>query len=179
MNTAHIIGTTGFDAVQENNIVEYAKKVIVVKAGNMSLGINILTSLIERISSSLDLDFDIEILEMHHRHKVDAPSGTALMLGEAVARGKDKSLQELRTAARDGILGSREEGTIGFASLRGGGVVGEHEVSFTSGSERISIKHEAFSRDIFVNGAIKAALWSKEKDPKPGLYDMLNVLNLR
>jgi 4-hydroxy-tetrahydrodipicolinate reductase len=101
------------------------------------------------------------------------------MLGEAVARGKDKSLQELRTAARDGISGSREEGTIGFASLRGGGVVGEHEVSFTSGSERISIKHEAFSRDIFVNGAIKAALWSKEKEPEPGLYDMLNVLNLR
>ena len=134
VNTAHIIGTTGFDAVQENNIVEYAKKVIVVKAGNMSLGINILTNLKERISSSLDLDFDIEILEMHHRHKVDAPSGTALMLGEAVARGKDKSLQELRTAARDGILGSREEGTIGFASLRGGGIVGEHEVSFTSGS---------------------------------------------
>ena len=150
---------------------------MIVKAGNMSLGINVLTSLVEKISSSLDLDFDIEILEMHHRDKVDAPSGTALMLGEAAARGKGKGLPELRVGLRDGISDGREKGSIGFASLRGGGVVGEHEVSFTSDSERISIKHEAFSRDIFVNGAIKAALWSKEKDP--GLYDMLNVLNLR
>ena len=177
--TPHVIGTTGFNAVQENMIFEQAKKVSVIKAGNMSLGINIVTSLVERISSSLDLDFDIEILEMHHRHKVDAPSGTALMLGEAVARGKGKNLQELRVAARNGISGKREDGTIGFASLRGGGIVGEHEVSFTSGVERISIKHEAFSREIFVNGAIKAALWSKEKQPEPGLYDMLDVLNLR
>ena len=176
-NTAHVIGTTGFDSKQEGKITGYAEEVVVVKAGNMSLGINILTSLVERISSSLDLDFDIEILEMHHRNKVDAPSGTALMLGEAAAKGKGKSLAELRAAIREGISGSREKGSIGFASLRGGGVVGEHEVLFTSGSERLAIKHEAFSRDIFVNGAIKAALWSKEK--KPGLYDMLNVLNLR
>ena len=175
--TAHVIGTTGFDPRQENEISEYAKKVAIVKAGNMSLGINVLTSLVDKVSSSLDLDYDIEILEMHHRNKVDAPSGTALMLGEAAARGKGKSLSELRMAARDGISGGREKGTIGFASLRGGGVVGEHEVSFTSESERISIKHEAFSRDIFVNGAIRAALWSKGKEP--GLYDMLNVLNLR
>ena len=175
--TAHVIGTTGFDLAQENEIFEHSKKVVVVKAGNMSLGINLLTSLVEKVSSSLDVDFDIEILEMHHRNKVDAPSGTALMLGEAAAKGKGKSLSELRIAAREGISDNREKGSIGFASLRGGGVVGEHEVSFTSGSERISIKHEAFSRDIFVNGAIKAALWSKEKEP--GLYDMLNVLNLR
>ena len=175
--TAHVIGTTGFDLAQENEIFEHSKKVVVVKAGNMSLGVNLLTSLVEKVSSSLDVDFDIEILEMHHRNKVDAPSGTALMLGEAAAKGKGKSLSELRIAAREGISDNREKGSIGFASLRGGGVVGEHEVSFTSGSERISIKHEAFSRDIFVNGAIKAALWSKEKEP--GLYDMLNVLNLR
>ncbi len=175
--TAHVIGTTGFDSEQENEIIEYAKKVVVVKAGNMSLGINVLTSLVEKISSSLDIDFDMEILEMHHRNKVDSPSGTALMLGEAAAKGKGKSLAELRVALRDGISASREKGTIGFASLRGGGVVGEHEVSFTSDSERISIKHEAFSRDVFVNGAIKAALWSKEKEP--GLYDRLNVLHLR
>ncbi len=175
-NTAHIIGTTGFDPRQENIIKGYAEKVVVVKAGNMSLGINILTSLVEKISSSLDLDFDIEILEMHHRNKVDAPSGTALMLGEAAAKGKGKSLSELRGGVREDTFGCRDKGTIGFASLRGGGVVGEHEVSFTSESERISIKHEAFSRDIFVNGAIKAALWSKEKNP--GLYDMLSVLNL-
>ena len=175
--TAHVIGTTGFDLSQENEIFEHSKKVVVVKAGNMSLGVNLLTSLVEKVSSSLDVDFDIEILEMHHRNKVDAPSGTALMLGEAAAKGKGKSLSELRIAAREGISDNREKGSIGFASLRGGGVVGEHEVSFTSGSERISIKHEAFSRDIFVNGAIKAALWSKEKEP--GLYDMLNVLNLR
>ena len=175
--TAHVIGTTGFDQVQENAIFEHSKKVVVVKAGNMSLGVNLLISLVEKVSSSLDIDFDIEILEMHHRNKVDAPSGTALMLGEAAAKGKGKSLPELRIAAREGISVGRQKGSIGFASLRGGGVVGEHEVSFTSGSERISIKHEAFSRDIFVNGAIKAALWSKEK--KPGLYDMLDVLNLR
>ncbi len=178
VNTAHVIGTTGFGAVQENAIVEHAKKVVVIKAGNMSLGINILTSLVERVSASLDLDFDVEILEMHHRYKVDAPSGTALMLGEAVARGKGKNLKELRVAARDGISEGREEGSIGFASMRGGGIVGEHEVSFTSGAERISIKHEAFSRDLFVNGAIKAVLWSKEKEPEPGLYDMLDVLDL-
>lgn len=176
-NTAHIIGTTGFDTSQENNIKGYAEKVVVVKAGNMSLGINILTSLVEKISSSLDSDFDTEILEMHHRNKVDAPSGTALMLGEAAAKGKGKSLSELRGAIREATFGIRDKGSIGFASLRGGGIVGEHEVSFTSESERISIKHEAFSRDIFVKGAIKAALWSKEK--KPGLYDMLSVLNLR
>ena len=175
--TAHVIGTTGFDPAQENEIFERSRKVVVVKAGNMSLGVNLLRSLVEKVSSSLDIDFDIEILEMHHRNKVDAPSGTALMLGEAAAKGKGKSLPELRIAAREGISVGRQKGSIGFASLRGGGVVGEHEVSFTSGSERISIKHEAFSRDIFVNGAIKAALWSKEK--KPGLYDMLDVLNLR
>ena len=172
-----IIGTTGFDSSQESKINGYAEKVVVVKAGNMSLGINILTSLVEKISSSLDSDFDTEILEMHHRNKVDAPSGTALMLGEAAAKGKGKSLSELRGAIREGTFGIRDKGSIGFASLRGGGIVGEHEVSFTSESERISIKHEAFSRDIFVKGAIKAALWSKEK--KPGLYDMLSVLNLR
>ena len=175
--TAHVIGTTGFDSAQENEIFERSKKVVVVKAGNMSLGVNLLRSLVEKVSSSLDIDFDIEILEMHHRNKVDAPSGTALMLGEAAAKGKGKSLPELRIATREGISVGRQKGSIGFASLRGGGVVGEHEVSFTSDSERISIKHEAFSRDIFVNGAIKAALWSKEK--KPGLYDMLDVLNLR
>ena len=175
--TAHVIGTTGFDLAQENEIFEHSRKVVVVKAGNMSLGVNLLRSLVEKVSSSLDIDFDIEILEMHHRNKVDAPSGTALMLGEAAAKGKGKSLPELRIAAREGISVGRQKGSIGFASLRGGGVVGEHEVSFTSDSERISIKHEAFSRDIFVNGAIKAALWSKEK--KPGLYDMLDVLNLR
>ncbi len=175
-NTAHIIGTTGFDPKQDSKIEGYAQKVVVVKAGNMSLGINILTSLVEKISSSLDLDFDIEILEMHHRNKVDAPSGTALMLGESAAKGKGKTLSELRGAIREGTFSSRDKGAIGFASLRGGGIVGEHEVSFTSESERISIKHEAFSRDIFVKGAIKAALWSKGK--KPGLYDMLNVLSL-
>ena len=175
--TAHVIGTTGFDLAQESEIFERSRKVVVVKAGNMSLGVNLLRSLVEKVSSSLDIDFDIEILEMHHRNKVDAPSGTALMLGEAAAKGKGKSLPELRIAAREGISVGRQKGSIGFASLRGGGVVGEHEVSFTSDSERISIKHEAFSRDIFVNGAIKAALWSKEK--KPGLYDMLDVLNLR
>ena len=174
--TAHVIGTTGFDLAQENQIFEHSKKVVVVKAGNMSLGVNLLISLVEKVSSSLDIDFDIEILEMHHRNKVDAPSGTALMLGEAAAKGKGKSLSELRGGVREDTFGCRDKGTIGFASLRGGGVVGEHEVSFTSESERISIKHEAFSRDIFVNGAIKAALWSKEKDP--GFYDMLSVLNL-
>ena len=118
-DTAHVIGTTGFDLGQENEISKCAERVVIVKAGNMSLGINVLTSLVEKISSSLDLDFDIEILEMHHRNKVDAPSGTALMLGEAAARGKGKGLPELRVALRDGISDGREKGSIGFASLRG------------------------------------------------------------
>ncbi|MDC3067672.1 4-hydroxy-tetrahydrodipicolinate reductase [Paracoccaceae bacterium] len=174
--TAHIIGTTGFNLRQENKILEYVDTVTIVKAGNMSLGVNILTSLVEKVSSSLDLDFDIEILEMHHRNKIDAPSGTALMLGEAVAKGKRQKFSGLRTEAREGITGVRTPGKIGFAALRGGAIVGEHEVSFTSDTERISLKHEAFSRDIFVAGALKAASWAKGK--KPGLYNMGNVLEL-
>ena len=136
-----------------------------------------LTKLVEKVAKSLDLDFDVEILEMHHRNKVDAPSGTALMLGESVAFARGKKLSDLSSYNKEGITGMREKGKIGFASLRGGGVIGEHEVIFASDNEKISIKHEALSRNIFANGAIKAALWAVGKEP--GLYGMSDVLGIK
>ena len=176
LEVAHIIGTTGFNENQENEILTFSNKIPIVKAGNMSMGINVLTKLVEKVAKSLDLDFDVEILEMHHRNKVDAPSGTALMLGESVALGRGKKLSDLASYNKEGITGIRERGKIGFASLRGGGVIGEHEVIFTSDSEKISIKHEALSRNIFANGALKAAIWAAGRDP--GLYGMNDVLGI-
>jgi len=177
LGVAHIIGTTGFNEDQNNEILNLSKKSTIVKAGNMSLGINLITALIEKVAKSLDSDFDVEILEMHHRNKVDAPSGTALMLGESVAIGRGEELTSLSLPSREGITGVREKGKIGFAALRGGGVIGEHEVIFTSETEKISIKHEALSRNIFANGALKAAIWSRGKDP--GLYSMVDVLGIQ
>ena len=176
LGVAHIIGTTGFNDKQENEILASSKKIPIVKAGNMSLGINMVEKLVEKVAKSLDLDFDVEILEMHHRNKVDSPSGTALMLGQSVSKGRGKKLSDLASYNREGITGAREKGRIGFASLRGGGVIGEHEVIFTSENEKISIKHEALSRNIFANGAIKAAIWAVGKDP--GLYSMSDVLGI-
>ncbi len=176
LGVAHIIGTTGFDENQENEILSSSSKIPIVKTGNMSLGINILTKLVEKVAKSLDLDFDVEILEMHHKNKIDSPSGTALMLGKSVARGRGKKLSDLASYNKEGITGEREKGNIGFASLRGGGVIGEHEVIFASENEKISIKHEALSRNIFANGALKAAIWAVDKNP--GLYDMSDVLGI-
>ncbi|EIM73952.1 dihydrodipicolinate reductase [Nitratireductor aquibiodomus RA22] len=143
----------------------------------MSLGVNLLAVLVEKAARALEAsDFDIEVLEMHHRHKVDAPSGTALLLGEAAAKGREIALAERSVRVRDGHTGPREEGTIGFATLRGGSVVGEHSVILAGSGERITLSHQAEDRGIFAHGAAKAALWAHGR--KPGLYSMLDVLGL-
>lgn len=172
----HIIGTTGMTAEHMRHIEEYAKQAIIVKAANMSLGVNLLQALVEKTASILGEDFDIEIVEMHHKHKVDAPSGTALALGESAASGRNVALKEASVRVRDGITGPREAGTIGFATLRGGDVVGDHTVIFAGEGERIELTHKASDRRIFARGAIRAALWAKGK--KPALYSMKDVLGL-
>ncbi|RFC63701.1 4-hydroxy-tetrahydrodipicolinate reductase [Fulvimarina endophytica] len=174
---AHIIGTTGFSADHEAAIARAAERCAIVKSGNMSLGVNLLAGLVEQAARALPSDlFDIEILEMHHRHKVDAPSGTALLLGEAAAKGRQVDLAEESVRVRDGQTGPREAGTIGFATLRGGSVVGEHSVIFAGEGERIELTHLAGDREIFARGAVSAALWTKGR--APGLYSMRDVLGL-
>ncbi|WP_424928627.1 4-hydroxy-tetrahydrodipicolinate reductase [Amaricoccus tamworthensis] len=172
----HVIGTTGLEPAHMERLEAAARHAVVVQAGNMSLGVNLLTVLTRKVAAALDMDFDIEIVEMHHRHKVDAPSGTALMLGEAAAAGRGVSLDTTRDSGRDGITGARKPGDIGFAALRGGDVVGEHEVIFAGEGERISLKHVASDRMLFARGAVKAALWGQSKGP--GLYSMIDVLGL-
>ncbi len=172
----HVIGTTGFDAAEERAIAAAARHATVVKAGNMSLGVNLLTVLSERAAAALPDGFDIEIVEMHHRHKVDAPSGTALMLGEAAARGRNIDLNDHSVRTRDGHTGPRTTGDIGFATLRGGSVVGEHTVIFAGAGERIELTHKAEDRSIFAQGAVAAALWARGR--KPGLFNMVDVLGL-
>ena len=173
----HIIGTTGFSEAEEDAIRIASKTATIVKSGNMSLGVNLLASLVEQAAKALvPEDFDIEVAEMHHKHKVDAPSGTALLLGEAAARGRDIDLASNSVRKRDGITGAREEGTIGFAALRGGGVIGEHTVVFASASERIELSHSALDRSLFAAGALRAALWASGKPN--GLYSMKDVLAL-
>lgn len=172
----HIMGTTGFSEADEAAIAKAAKRATIVKAGNMSLGVNLLLELTKKVSAALDEDYDIEVLEMHHRHKVDAPSGTALMLGQAAADGRNISLKDRSVRLRDGQTGERNRGDIGFASLRGGNVVGEHSVIFAADGERIEIAHRAMDRGIFARGAVKAGLWARDKDP--GLYSMVDVLGL-
>ncbi|WP_199194778.1 4-hydroxy-tetrahydrodipicolinate reductase [Phyllobacterium phragmitis] len=173
----HVIGTTGCSAADEEKIHAAARHAIIVKSGNMSLGVNLLAVLVEKAAKALGPDdFDIEILEMHHKHKVDAPSGTALLLGEAAAEGRGIDLAAQSVRVRDGHTGGRENGTIGFASLRGGSVVGDHSVILAGTGERITLSHHADDRTIFARGAVKAALWARGR--KPGLYSMLDVLNL-
>ena len=172
----HVIGTTGLSETQEAAIDAAARHATIVKSGNMSLGVNLLAALVKRAAASLGEDFDIEIAEMHHRAKVDAPSGTALLLGEAAAAGRAISLKERSVRVRDGHTGARVAGDIGFATLRGGSVVGDHMVMFAGDGERIELSHRAESRDIFARGAVKAAIWAKGK--KPGRYSMANVLDL-
>jgi 4-hydroxy-tetrahydrodipicolinate reductase len=149
---------------------------IVVQSGNMSLGVNLLAALVKRVARSLDDGFDIEVLEMHHKAKIDAPSGTAFMLGQAAAEGRGISLDEHSARGRDGLTGARKTGDIGFASLRGGTVAGDHTVIFAGPNERIELTHKADDRMIFANGALKAAMWAHGK--KPGLYSMADVLGL-
>ncbi len=173
----HVIGTTGIDAAGDEKIRIAGKSARIVKSGNMSLGVNILASLVRKAAQALGEDFDIEVLEMHHRHKIDAPSGTALLLGKAAAEGRRIDLGKRSVRSRDGHTGARPAGDIGFATLRGGSVVGEHTVIFAGASERIEFSHRAESRDIFAHGAVKAALWAKGQ--KPGLYSMADVLGLQ
>jgi 4-hydroxy-tetrahydrodipicolinate reductase len=176
LNKIHIIGTTGIDAAGENEIAAAAKSATIVKTGNFSLGVNLLASLVKRAARALGEDFDIEVLEMHHRMKVDAPSGTALLLGKAAADGREILLAERSVRARDGHTGARRPGDIGFATLRGGSVIGDHSVIFAGQGERIELRHIAESRELFARGAVKAALWAKGK--KPGLYNMFDVLEM-
>ncbi|TKT75104.1 4-hydroxy-tetrahydrodipicolinate reductase [Aquamicrobium sp. LC103] len=173
----HVIGTTGCSGEDEEKFAAAARHATIVKSGNMSLGVNLLAALVEQAAHALAAaDFDIEILEMHHRRKVDAPSGTALLLGQAAARGREISLAEKSVRVRDGHTGAREEGTVGFATLRGGTVVGDHSVIFAGAGERIELSHRAEDRSLFAQGAIKAALWARDR--KPGLYSMRDVLGL-
>ncbi|HJX21518.1 MAG TPA: 4-hydroxy-tetrahydrodipicolinate reductase, partial [Steroidobacteraceae bacterium] len=172
----HVIGTTGLSLSDDAVIQSVTSRAIVVKSGNMSLGVNLLAALVKRVAQSLDQDFDIEILEMHHRAKIDAPSGTALMLGEAAAAGRGVALGQHSARGRDGQTGARRRGDIGFASLRGGSVTGDHSVIFAGAMERIELTHRAEDRTMFAQGAIKAALWARGK--KPGLYSMTDVLGL-
>jgi 4-hydroxy-tetrahydrodipicolinate reductase len=174
--TAHIIGTTGFDETHQAAIEAAASKTAIVQAPNMSLGVNLLFALTERVAGALGEDYDIEIFEIHHRHKVDAPSGTALGLGQAAARGRRIDLEDVAERGRDGITGARARGGIGFASLRGGDVVGDHTVTFAGEGERIELTHRAGSRLIYASGAVRAALWAHGKPP--GLYGMKDVLGI-
>ena len=172
----HIIGTTGLSASDDAVIKSVTSRAVVVKSGNMSLGVNLLAALVKRVAQSLDPGFDIEILEMHHRAKIDAPSGTALMLGEAAAAGRGIELASHSARGRDGVTGARRSGDIGFASLRGGSAAGDHSVIFAGPSERLILSHQAEDRMIFAHGALKAALWAHGKPP--GFYTMANVLGL-
>lgn len=174
---AHIIGTTGCSDADEAALHTAAKAgARIVKSGNMSLGVNLLASLVKKAAEALGEDFDIEIVEMHHNKKVDAPSGTALLLGEAAAAGRQIDLAARSERVRDGIAGPRETGAIGFATLRGGSVVGEHSVIFAGPSERIELNHKAEDRGLFANGAVKAVLWVQGR--APGYYTMADVLGL-
>ncbi|HET9068005.1 MAG TPA: 4-hydroxy-tetrahydrodipicolinate reductase [Amaricoccus sp.] len=173
----HVIGTTGLEREHLERLAAAARHAVIVRAGNMSVGVNLLTVLARKVAAVLGPDYDIEIVEMHHRAKVDAPSGTALMLGEAVAAGRRVNLPDVAERGRDGLTGARATGAIGFASLRGGDVVGEHEVIFAGPGERLALRHVATDRKLFARGAIRAALWGQDRPP--GQYDMLDVLGLR
>lgn len=172
----HVIGTTGMTETDIATLEGPATDTVIVRAGNMSLGVNLLTQLTKRVAAALDDDYDIEIIEGHHNQKVDAPSGTALMLGEAAAEGRGVALADVSDRGRDGITGARKRGDIGFTAIRGGDIVGEHDVMFAAAGERIVLRHIASDRTVFARGALKAALWGQAR--VPGQYDMLDVLGL-
>ena len=172
----YVVGTTGLNAEQQGAIERAALHTPVVQAANMSLGVNVLLALVERAAAMLDDDYDIEVLEMHHRWKVDAPSGTALALGQAAAAGRGVELDKVAQRGRDGMTGARRRGDIGFAALRGGDVTGDHSVILAAEGERIEITHKAATRDIYARGAVKAAMWARGRPS--GLYSMKDVLGL-
>ncbi len=172
----HVIGTTGMSEDQIAALEPASRHAVIVRAGNMSLGVNLLTKLTRMVSAALGEEFDIEVIEAHHNQKVDAPSGTALMLGEAAAEGRGVDLSEVADRGRDGITGARKPGDIGFTAIRGGDIVGEHDVLFAGAGERIVLRHVATDRALFARGALRAALWGQGKTP--GQYDMMDVLGL-
>jgi 4-hydroxy-tetrahydrodipicolinate reductase len=176
LGLVHVIGTTGLSGENDKLIAAAGKRAVIVKSGNFSMGVNLLEALVKRVAKTLGEDFDVEVLEMHHNKKVDAPSGTALMLGRAAALGRGVDLDARSVRGRDGHTGARGAGDIGFASLRGGSVVGDHTVIFAGPAERIELTHKAEDRMIFARGAVRAALWARGK--KPGLYSMADVLGL-
>lgn len=173
----HIIGTTGLSEADEAKLVSAARSATIIRSGNFSFGVNMLLALVKRAAASLGPDWDIEIVEMHHRMKVDAPSGTALMIGRAAAEGRGVLLSDVATRSRDGHTGARVEGTIGFQALRGGTVIGDHAAIFAGNGERIELRHVAEDRGLFAAGAVKAALWGRGR--APGLYSMEDVLGLK
>ena len=174
--TAMVIGTTGLSADEQSTVDGAAEKAPIVQAGNMSLGVNLLVGLAQQVAATLGPEYDIEVVEMHHKHKIDAPSGTALMLGKAAAQGRGIDHDEHAVLSREGHTGARPEGAIGYATLRGGDVVGDHTVVFAGPSERIELTHRAAGREIFARGAVRAAMWCEDK--APGLYSMRDVLGL-
>ena len=172
----HVVGTTGLAPEHHRKLDLAAHHAVIIQAGNMSLGVNLLARLTQKVAQALDADWDIEIVEAHHRMKIDAPSGTALMLGQAAAAGRQIRLEDTSVSGRDGITGARTRGSIGFSAIRGGDVVGEHDVIFAADGERIVLRHLATDRAIFARGALRAALWGQGQ--KPGRYDMMDVLGL-
>jgi 4-hydroxy-tetrahydrodipicolinate reductase len=172
----HVIGSTGLTTDHLAKIAAAARHAVIVRSGNMSLGVNLIAALVEKVARVLGPEYDIEIVEMHHRMKVDAPSGTALLLGAAAAKGRGVGLDDHSVRARDGHTGARRVGDIGFATLRGGTVVGDHKVVFAGPGERVELVHKAEDRSIFARGAVEAALWGRAR--KPGLYSMIDVLGL-
>lgn len=172
----HVIGTTGLEPQHLTKIEAAARHAVIIRAGNMSLGVNLLVRMTQKVAAALDADWDVEIVEAHHRMKVDAPSGTALMLGAAAAEGRGVSLADARISGRDGITGARPKGSVGFSAIRGGDIVGEHDVIFAGEGERVILRHVATDRAIFARGALRAAVWGQGQ--KPGQYDMMDVLGI-
>ena len=173
-NMAMVIGTTGLSKSQEEELSTLSKKIPIVYSANFSIGVTLLSSLVSNSTKTLGAEWDIEILEMHHKHKIDSPSGTALLLGKSAAKARDQELSDVQSVSRDGIVGKRREDEIGFAVLRGGDVVGEHSVIFSSQGERVELVHKATDRSIFASGALRAGCWVATA--KPGLYSLSDVL---
>lgn len=172
-----VIGATGFSPAEVLEIEALAADIPIVKSGNMSIGATLLAALVRRAAALLDEEFDIEILEAHHRKKADAPSGTALLLGRAAAEGRGVALDDAAVRVRDGATGERPPGAIGFAVIRGGGIIGDHEVIFAGAEEILTLSHRALGRGLFAKGALAAAKWAADK--APGLYSMMDVLDLK
>ena len=173
-NMSIVIGTTGLSEMQEKKLLFYSKKIPIVYSANFSIGVTLLSKLVSQATKTLGFDWDIEILEMHHKQKVDSPSGTALLLGNSVADARQQELSNVKSVSRDGLVGKRKEDEIGFAVLRGGDVVGEHSVLFCNSGERIELVHKATNRSIFALGALRASYWAA--DAQPGLYSLADVL---